>query len=163
MSIVNTRKYEFAFVIAAEGYTIAENRIFIVSQAQKQECTHILFIDDDMVFPADTLDRLLAHEVEIVGVNSHSRKLPLKSTVLFDGEELPKDLFEAITVGGGVLLVDMKVFSKIEMPWFGFKTNEVGMITMGEDAWFCEKAQYAGYKIWCDPTLSIGHIGKYQY
>lgn len=176
LNIVNTEKYDYHFVVASQGYTIAENRIYIVTQAIKNGCTHILFVDDDMTFPQHTLDQLLSHEKEVVGVVAYSRALPLMPVVeFFDQEQmsttdrllgnynLPSELFKVKMVGGGVVLIDLTVFDKIEKPWFNMTQHEFGMTKMGEDAWFCQQVRNAGIDIWCDPTLSIGHIGDYVY
>lgn len=168
---------DFMPLVAEQGYTIAENRNYAVIQAQKNNSSHILFIDDDMVFPFDTLERLLAHGREIVGVNSYSRILPLSSTVALLDENgglqrpedvafpkpLPDKLFECFGVGAGVLLIDMEVFDVIEKPWFHFEALSSGKISIGEDGWFCMQARKAGFNIYCDPSLPIGHIGDFIY
>lgn len=169
--------HETITIIATEGYTTAQGRIYCVVQAMKQNCTHILFIDDDMTFPEDTLDRLLEHEKEIIGVNSHSRMLPISTTVSLLDEsgnhmppdqvpgwyKMPEELFEVYGIGMGVALIDMNIFGQIEKPWFKFDMHEDGLMIQGEDAWFCSQARNKGFKIWCDPTLEIGHIGNYTY
>lgn len=163
-------------IVATRGYTIAENRSYAVRRASEKGCTHILFIDDDMTFPKDTLDKLLAHGKEIIGVNSQSRTLPLSTTValLKDGEHWPHDhvppywkmpdtLFEVFSIGMGVALIDLAVFDRIDEPWFAFEVHPSGKVLVGEDAWFCREARSKGYQIWCDPDLPIGHIGDYNY
>jgi hypothetical protein len=40
------------------------------------DCTHLLFIDDDMVFEDDALERLLAHDLPVVGGLCHNRRHP---------------------------------------------------------------------------------------
>ena len=177
-NLLRETKHETHVVVATEGYTTAQGRIFCVIQAQKAECTHILYIDDDMLFESDALDRLLSHGKEIVGVNAYSRALPLSSTVgLMDKDgkylepekhtewemRIPEGLFECFSIGTGVLLIDMKVFDVIEKPWFKFDMHEEGYMKQGEDSWFCTEAKKKGYKIYCDPTLKIGHIGSYIY
>ena len=170
---VNCEKF---FVIATEGYTTAEGRTYCVVQAQRQNCTHILFVDDDMVFPPDTFEKLLATGKEIVGVASNSRVLPLTTTVAVQDEngkfiphdkiafpKLPTELFKCYAVGMGVCLIDMKVFEKIEKPFFHFETHESGKVLVGEDAWFCRQAKKVGYEIWCEPSIKIGHIGNYIF
>lgn len=167
---------EVMTLIAREGYTIAENRNYSIFKALENNCTHILFIDDDMEFPSCTLDCLLFHKKEVVGVDSKSRKLPLSTTVglMKDGKlwnpsevpgfyKMPQDLFECWSIGFGVALIDLKVFDAIKKPWFSFEVHPSGMIMKGEDAWFCDQAREEGYKIWCDPTIEIGHIGEYNY
>src|SRR3990167_3847385 len=177
-NLLRETKHETHVVLATEGYTTAQVRIYCVIQAQKAECTHILYLDDDMLFEKDALDRLLAHGKEIVGVNAYSRALPLSSTVgLMDKDgkylepekhtewemRIPEGLFECFSIGTGVLLIDMKVFDVIAKPWFKFDMHEEGYMKQGEDSWFCTEAKKKGYKIYCDPTLKIGHIGSYIY
>src|SRR3990167_7699081 len=82
LSLLNIEKVgELYPIIATEGYTISENRNYIVAQAIKAKCDYLLFVDDDMIFPPDTLKRLLAHGKDIIGVLSNSRKLQLQPTV----------------------------------------------------------------------------------
>ena len=176
MNMIARTSYEVFPIMETEGYTIAEGRSYCVIQAKKNNCSHILFVDDDMTFPGETLERLLAHRKEIVGVYSFSRALPLCPTVSFlntNGEHLshdqiskfirPQELFEVFGVGMGVTLIDMAVFDVIEKPWFYFESHESGKILVGEDAWFCRQARNKGLKVWCDPTLDIGHIGDYNF
>lgn len=161
--------YEKLVIMATQGYTISENRNYIAAQAIKNECTHLLFIDDDMVFPPDTLERLLADNKEIVGVVAHSRMESENTTVILEdghilkNDAIPKELFKCQHIGTGVMLIDLRVFQKIQRPWFDTKAHETGWTMMGEDAWFCKRARNAGYEIWCDPLLSIGHIGDYIF
>lgn len=176
--VSHSKELDIHILIAQQGYTIAENRNYCVVEAQKNESDYLFFVDDDMTFPHDTLEKLLAHKKEIIGVNSYSRVLPLSSTVgLMDKEgeymhpskhtewamTIPKELFKAYFVGTGVMLIDMKVFDKIEKPYFGFEVADNGMVLHGEDGSFCEKAKKAGIDIWCEPKLDVGHIGEYVY
>ena len=178
LGLVNYARHNFHILVATQGYTIAENRNYCVVQAQKNKSDYLLFIDDDMVFPPDTLEKLLAHNLEIVGVNSYSRCLPLSSTVGLMNEkgeykhpsrypefemQIPDSLFKAYFVGTGVMLIKMCVFEKIKSPYFEFVVAKNGMVLHGEDGSFCEKAKKAGMDIWCDPTIQIGHLGLYNY
>lgn len=168
--------FEKHVIIASEGYTISENRIYIAVQAMKNNCTHIFSVDDDMVFPPETLTKMIAHDKEVVGVVAHSRSLPPMPVVEFlDDEEkstadrllgkhdIPEELFEVKAVGGGVNLIKTEVFEKIEKPWYDTETHEFGMTKMGEDSWFCRQVRKAGITIYCDPTITIGHIGDYIF
>ena len=176
--VAYSKEHEFHIIVAERGYTISENRNYIVVQAQRNKSDYVLMIDDDMTFEKDTLEKLLAHKKEVVGVNSYSRCLPLSSTVgLLDknGEymrpehhtawemRIPKELFKCYFVGMGVGLIDMKVFEKIEKPYFEFTTYKKGefrgMVKVGEDGAFCEKVRKAGMDVWCDGNLEVGHLG----
>lgn len=162
--------FDKILVIATEGYTISENRTYLAVQALNNGCSHLLFIDDDMVFPPDTLERLLNREKDIVGVIYHSRMFPPTPViVLEDGsvkevKEINEEMVKCQHVGTGVLLIKTEVFKKIHRPWFLADTYlETGMTRIGEDAWFCQQARKAGYEIWCDTTIDIKHIGNFLY
>jgi glycosyltransferase involved in cell wall biosynthesis len=173
-----TEKIDFHILTATQGYTIAENRNYCVVQAQKNGSDYLFFVDDDMTFPPDTLERLLNRGKEVIGVNSYSRCLPPSSTVgLMDkkGEymhpdkhtewemQVPDYLFEAYFVGTGIALIDMKVFKKIKKPYFNFTYDKNGQVIHGEDGNFCKKVKDAGIGIWCDGSIEIGHLGEYEY
>jgi len=160
--------YDFHFVIATQGYTIAENRTVIAVGALRNKSDYLLFIDDDMTFPPDTLDRLIKRDKDIIGIPYYSRVLPRKSVVVLeDGTELkgkiPSEGFKCQHVGTGGMLIKTEVFTNIIRPWFQFKTNSDGCTVQGEDAFFCEVARNKGYDIWCDSTLKIYHIGDREF
>jgi len=67
-----------------------------------------------------------------------------------------EDLIECDGIGGGCLLVHRRVFEAIEKPYF--KCNPDTFI--GEDFYFCRKAQAAGFKIYLDPGVLCGHQQK---
>jgi GT2 family glycosyltransferase len=164
LEMVTGSEHDLHFAICTEGYTIAENRTVIAVKALENKSDYLLFIDDDMVFPKNTLDRLIARDKDIIGIPYYSRVLPRKSVVVLeDGTELkgeiPDDLFKCQHVGTGVMLIKTDVFKNIIRPWFEFKTSLEGFTLQGEDAFFCEVARKRGYDIWCDSTLSLRHIG----
>ena len=180
--VAYSKEIDWQILVAERGYTVAENRNYCVVQAEKNGSAYLLFVDDDMTFGKDTLERLMFAEKEVVGVNSYSRCLPLSSTVgLIDanGEylrpehhtawemKIPKKLFKCYFVGMGVALIDMKVFEKIEKPYFEFTTYQKGefkgMVKDGEDGTFCLKVKKAGMDIWCNGGLDVGHLGEYEF
>ncbi len=166
LNLINYHDYELEFIVASEGYTIAENRLYIMVQALKRKCSHLLFIDDDMTFEPNVLDRLYAHEKDIVGVVFHSRTLDVKPSIVIDGEvvtEIPKELTKVQHVGTGIMLINLGIVKEIPEPWFYFATFPNGQTLKGEDAWFCERAIEAGFEVWVDPTIKVGHLGDYLY
>lgn len=176
LEMVKESEDEIVVKLATQGYTIAENRNYLATQALKEKCTHLMMIDDDMIFPSNTLNRLLDHDVDFVGVVAHSRCLPpLPVVTTFDQEEMsvadrllgkysfPDVPFKVKGIGGGVVLIKTDLFNKIERPWFANENYDTGMTKVGEDYYFCNKVLNAGFDIWCDPTLKINHIGNYLY
>jgi hypothetical protein len=63
--------------------------------------------------------------------------------------------------GFGWVLIKKGVFENLEYPWFAPKMQvfESGAVQdmCGEDVSFCLDAIEAGFKIWCDPRVRVGH------
>jgi GT2 family glycosyltransferase len=149
------------------GSDLADNRNRIVAQTLNEEnnFSHLLFIDSDMVFTPDLLQRMLKHDFDILGIPCNKRRLPLENNVQPlnpDDKDMPSTLFEAASVGTGVMLIKTRVFKKLPAPWFEFSYDEEGK-RVGEDVSFCRKAREQGFRIYCDPTISVQHLGLYAY
>ena len=150
-----------------QGCYVHKNREEIVIDAQKMGgFTHLFFIDSDMCFSADVLDRLLSREADIIA-GAYKYRHPGGEYVVCltdksNGKEatIPDKLFTAYAAGTGCMLIKMSVFDKVPRPWFSFGPPEM---QIGEDIFFCKKAQEYGYKIWVDPSVEISHIGEYLF
>src|SRR3990167_7291461 len=147
-----------------QGCLVHKNREEIVLDAQRMGgFTHLFFVDSDMCFSADVLERLLSRDADIIAAPYHYRH-PGGEYVLFldeksNGKEkaIPDKLFKAYASGTGCMLIKMSVFDKIKRPWFAFGDPEM---QVGEDIFFCRKSQQAGFNIWVDPSVSVGHVGE---
>jgi hypothetical protein len=145
---------------------IVSNRTWLVRYALESGATHLLFVDSDMLFPADIIPKLLAHKKEIVGVEYKKRQFPVQWTHEPLEPRVPEsdsELYKAKHVGTGLMLVDLSIFSKIPGPWFNFGRDSQGALAIGEDVWFCNTARDAGFDVWVDPSIQVGHIGEYIY
>lgn len=158
----------------SRGSILPKLRSTLVKQALQDNFSHILFIDSDMTFPAETLHRLLSHRKAIVGCNCAVKTLPSSPTArLKCGERglpvysAPDDfgLKQVWRVGTGVMLVETRVFRELAEPWFPIHWNPATQDYTGEDWAFCEKVEAAGIPIYVDMQLSkhIGHIGSFTY
>lgn len=160
-------------IINVNGSMLPEVRHRLVAEAMKWGATHALWLDSDMMFPRDTLQCLLRHNVPVVGVNYPRRMKPCIPTGHLGNqnggmlwtEPGDKSLVEVKHLGGGVMLVDMRVYDMIDLPFFMFEVTENKAGLRGEDVYFCEKVKAEGIPIFCDQELSnfIGHIGEYVY
>lgn len=178
LEMVAQSKYDIHIVVAEEGYTIAENRNYIVYQAINNKSDYLLMIDADMTFLPDTLDKLLSNDKDICGVAYHSRGstdivkivpdiMSIVETnkgkyINLEEEKDPKykKTFECYATGTGIILIKVNIFRKIMTPWFEFTWHSNGKCKEGEDWNFCFKAKDEGYKIYCDPTIKVGHLGE---
>lgn len=158
------------------GY-VSMNRNRLVRHALENNFTHIMFIDNDMVFQPSAIQRLLDADKDIVGANYNARGVPGKPVVMTikltdpalepqPGQvktvEISAQLFTTFSLGTGFLLIKTDVFKKMDSPWFVDGEDKNGEC-FTEDVEFCRKAHLAGYDVWCSPTIKMGHIGTYEY
>jgi hypothetical protein len=168
------RHYRGQLDVLTEGSCYVHwNREELVEKALSKDYTHLWFVDTDVAgFPPDTLDRLLAHNVEIVGGYYPVRQEDQSYSTLKivkNGEitplvpPLPNKLFhsvdgyELITIPTGCMLIRLDVLKKLARPYFCCDRP------VGEDVYFCAWLHHAGVKIWCDPTIKVGHWGEKLY
>lgn len=154
------------------GTLIADQRCKLVEMSLAQDADYVLFLDSDMTFPADLVERLMAHDKDIVACNYATRRLPVKSVAFKSLDNLEHlysfdktGLEECDAVGMGAMLVKTEVFKKLRYPWFQIHYMPNARLWMGEDMYFCKLAQANGYQIWIDHDLSkkIGHSGVFVY
>jgi hypothetical protein len=77
--------------------------------------------------------------------------------------KVPAQPFLCYAVPTGCLLIDLSIMAQISQPWFQVTHKPDGSVDMGEDVWFCVQVRAAGFEVWCDPTIPVGHIGDYRF
>ena len=157
------------------GTLIQNQRADLCLDAMREGCSHILFIDSDMTFPQDMIGRLLAHDVDIVAANCARRRMPTGPTAQNYDENgkrqpvytMPESigLEEIGSVGTGIMLIKREVFQGMNEPGFDMPWEYDNRGYMGEDVFFCKKAQELGFKVYIDHDVSkeIGHIGTFEF
>jgi hypothetical protein len=119
-----------------------------------------------MIFPPDTITRLLKRDKDIVGAVYAQRGAPFHPLgVTYEGEHthVTSGVRRMKILPTGCLMIRMAVFDTLTKPWFN--TRVEGEKLLGEDYYFCARATEAGFEIWCDGDLSneVGHIGQKTY
>ena len=136
----------------------------------------LMFFDSDMTFPEDTLEKMVKHIEDGKDIVSglYFKRRPPFSPVLYKklgynketDETYFEDLlwlpeseepFEVEGCGMGCCIISTKVLADVMLnchTWFDPVHN------FGEDLAFCCRARDLGYKIWCDPSISCGHVGQ---
>ena len=74
-------------VMLKESCYIHINREHIAETALKLDCTHLLFVDSDMIFEPGAVFTLMERNKDIVGAHYNLRKFPLTSTVKMTQEK----------------------------------------------------------------------------
>ena len=154
-----------AEVFRAQSGPIHAMRNTITLNALNKDCTHLIFLDADMVYPCDTITKLLAHDKEIVGALTFKR-WPNFEPLCFSGEPykmtqidpIPEELFEVTATGTGCLMIKIHVFENLDYPWFEFDNYDGKPV--GEDINFCYKAREKGFKVHVDPTVRTEHLSQ---
>ncbi len=168
--IPNGTEYQFSLGIVGQVFpALARERL--ADYAVEGEFDYLFMIDDDMLAPRDLFERLIAHNVDIVAALAFTRSAPHKP-VLYNLEEgfdpivkqkyfanlpvihYPKDqLVECDAVGFGAVLIKCSVLRAMKKPWFMSTTGA------GEDIYFCHKARKAGFRVFMDTSIKLGHLG----
>lgn len=157
---------------------VSDLRNEAVRVARAQGCTHILFLDADMTWPADVLMRMLAHHDKGIVSGLYFLKtwphwpVALKRArvshetlgVDYDYDKVgvfEEGLIPEQLVGMGCTLIPMAVFEAMAEPWFEYRQDPEGRWTVTEDVPFCQKAAAVGCPIFLDPTVKCGHVAQH--
>lgn len=163
---------DFSFTMNSLVY---DARNVLAQKACEEGYDRVLWIDSDMVFNSDLYDRLSARldeGLDFVTGLYFTRRDPIQpviySDVVLHEEEnkytpesieyldYPKDsLFEVRGCGFGGCMMTTKMLFDIAKK-FGLPFSPV--LGLGEDLSFCMKATQAGYKLYCDSSIKLGHM-----
>ena len=155
---------------------IYDTRNKIAKHAIENDIERVLWLDSDMEFERDLMERLSAwidYGLDFISGIYVTRKEPIRPTI-FKGMEIrdtpegrkaiaptyedypESEVFEIDACGFGVVMTTVKLLKDVTeayglpfTPVFGY----------GEDLSFCMRARELGYKIWCDSSITAGHVG----
>lgn len=167
---------------------IGRARNTLTREFLKSDCTHLLFIDSDLVFSLEQVRRILMHDEPIVG-GMYCKKQegePCYVWNTFPGKVAREDgLIECRYVGTGFMRVAREVFEAM-IAKFGHETwyrpdHDRSIVEhdfwhmgvyeypdgnrryLSEDWWFCQRAMDCGYKVWADLAILCKHSGNAVY
>jgi len=136
----------------------------------------LLWIDSDMVYTLKDVMRITSHDADVVsgvcpidynrvaladivqdergvGIQYHTVKS------IQSAQRNDKGLVKVEFTGFAFLAVRRGVFEAIQFPWF--QTSEIrrgkSKVVAGEDFAMCERIREAGFTIYADPDVKIGH------
>ena len=150
-------------------------------------CNSMLFVDDDMEFPHDSLQKLRSNEANwdydiVMGFCTH-KSIPPHAVVLkridqpgppfsFRGEhygalrDVPDNtIVDVDAVGLAFTLIKRHVFEAMVSDFGVLYTAffEWGKFNEGEDIVFSRWCREHGYRLAVDTNVKIGHIGTYTF
>ena len=153
------------FFVNAKNSLVAEARNRIVAAARELQAGAILFLDSDLVFPPDTLARLLAHNRPVVCA-TYARRTPPHDPVgaVLEGDfsTQPGPLARMKRVPTGCLLLSVPVLAQLPDPVFRSGIDPETAAILGEDYVLSDALRACGTELWCDLTLSreLRHLGQ---
>lgn len=165
---------------------ITSGRQNAVLEAAEGACTHMFFIDDDMVFAMDIIHKMLSElnrltvsgiKKTAMGVNA-CRKSPqglfytakavdplLNNEMGFLKSKGMSGVTEVERCGLGAFLIETAVLRDIPAPHFEVLWQDDKKEHAGEDFYFSKKLREHGVRVFVDNDISnqIGHAGEYIY
>ena len=170
--VANGIKINCAFNI---GSVITIARRNLTDIFLKSDFDYIWWVDSDMKFPIDAPLRLLKRNKALVGANYRRRRFPNPNFTGMMGsngqfkefetrdDSPPMELIDVLP--HGMVLAHRSVYEAIPQPHYLQEYIPELNLEIGEDIYFCQKAQKAGFEVWCDQELSreVAHIGIFHF
>lgn len=157
----------------SQGTLIADQRQNLIIEALNVEADYVLWLDTDMRFPKNLVDRLHARAQDVVACNYSTRRMPCAPVAY--GDEFCKThvytredstgIEDVYAVGMGAMLERTDVYKKLSLPFFSVGYSRVSQGFYGEDVYHCHRLREAGVKVCVDHDVSkdIRHIGSFEY
>ncbi len=168
---------------------VDRTRCEIATAALAEGYDELMWIDSDISFAAEDVQRLRAHDLPLVGGVYAKKGQPGLAVYLEPGtRDLHVGEGGGVTavryVGTGFLLTRRAVFEAIQqtfslpvcnarfgaplVPYFlpmvvADAEAPGGYWYLGEDYALCERARVAGFGVHVDTAIRLGHIGAYTY
>lgn len=172
--------WNYVAIEASGNLAKARNRLVVEFLDHHPECDWLWFCDTDMVFPPDTLHRLVARatecDVKILGalcvIVTAEGAVPTmfvpddKAVTRVMLDYVDNQVAQVAATGTGCLLVHRSVLEDMRAKangsanaWFGYDihTTDAGEWVLGEDISFCLRAGEAGHATHVDTTMHVGH------
>jgi len=159
-------------LLVLNGVKVAKARNTLVAEAQKRQCSHIFFADDDHLFPVEAIELLASNDAAAVSGLVCKRKAPYPQVGFVlrpDGYHpivLPLNgkSFEVDVAAMGCTLVDMRVFDKMERPYFRDTVEPLagreGFFNKRSDINFFEEVRRQGEVVRIDTRVIVKHMGE---
>lgn len=182
--------HEAPFHIALKwnvGDGISRARNVLTADFLESDCTHLLFLDTDLIFSAAHVERLLSHRRPLVaGFYSKKWDGPLEWVCnVFDRDQPPPredGLQEVKYIGTGFMLIERSVFERMRTAldiWY--RQDGTGRTEwdfwpiaihqfpdgsrryLSEDWTFCQRWRDLGGEVLGDTRVILKHIGQAIY
>lgn len=179
-ALIDTRKtWEVGKYMEIIGRSaISRVRNDLATAFLQTDCEYLFFLDTDMTWiPQDEkeenpIDVMIRAYVNIISPPMTNRQQPIRaiwhpiSRKDLDVWNRTKP-FQVLHTGTGFMLIEREVIETLikaghAAPFMPIWCKEEEVET-SDDVAFCRRALQCGFKIWLQPNILIGHIGKYAF
>lgn len=182
-SLMGIKKVGKTQVVTLAGSLVYKARNALALKAIQDGFDYILWLDSDMVFEPDILEKLYAHAEDgkeyITGIYfrrtfptcpiiskelvwKRDEKTGMVTTNEDPYMDYPRDsVFQIKASGFGLLLT--KVSMLVEVAKRFSQSPFDPLPAFGEDYSFCWRLNRIGGEMWCDSSIKAGHIGTFIY
>lgn len=175
-SMIRLRKPAGTFVSWVTSSLVYDARNMLAENALRHDYDRVLWLDSDMVFEPDLIERLSAdiddghqfvsalyftrkspvHPCVYSKVEDETPELPTVKPLIVPYNEYPDGLFEIAGCGFGAIMMTTGLLRAVGR---AFPQPFYPLLGFGEDFSFCLRARELGYKLWCDSRVKVGHAG----
>ena len=178
-SLLYMKKGEKPTVYFKANSLVYDSRNIISLHAIQNDYDNVMWLDSDIVFPPDTLTKLAAYDMDMVSGLYVKRAEPVAPVIYetldepirnADGmletnvstyDNYPKNSFFPVAgCGFGCVLTSVKLLKDV---WDHFGPAFTPYPWASEDLSFCHRVNQLGYQIYCDSSISCGHLGQFIY
>lgn len=143
----------------------------------RRECTHLLWLDDDLAFEPDAVMKLFDRNLDVVGgvypTKSEHPTFPYKAL-----GPVVNGLQEVGVLPSGFVLVSRRAVLAVaeRCQWYNYpygdETRRIphafdvvleGDHLVGEDFFFCKRLRDAGFKLYVETDLGFRHYGRQSW
>lgn len=175
-ALLNAKMPPGSTVFFESSFEIGHARDNIVQAFKQTPCSHLLFLDSDVLLNPGTILKLLSHNVPVVSARYHEKGGKM-DPLAFGNSKVPhrrdpaitwkpgEVLVEADNIGLGCCLIKKEVFRPDLAPYFRYTLSDDRLCDedrLSEDFYFswhiCWKKQ--NFKALVDVTEVVGHLGK---
>lgn len=159
--------FERKFVFG-KNYVNARN--YLVNYALQNDIEWILFLDDDILMPNNApiilYDSCIKNNIDVIsGFYYRKQKEKIANwTHIENGVATVPKIEEGKIlecnwlIPTGCMLINTRVFSKLEKPYFNMLVEENGKVSVGEDCYFTIKLNKSGIKTYIHGDVKCGHV-----
>lgn len=171
-SVAGMHRPEGTEIAVCSSSLVYDARNKLAHKAVSEGFDRVLWLDSDMRFAPDLMDRLdadLEDGRDIVSAFYFTRKNPVHPCIfrkcsmvgntptVLPVEGWPRDsVFDVAAVGFGAVMMRVDLLRLVHAT-FGRPFSP--MDGFGEDLSFCLRVRQLGKQIWCDPRIMVDHVG----